>query len=241
MRYGCRDPHESSSTLPPLNHAPARAAEKTKRKQDDSNRKARKAGKRARPRDKETRRDAAKEAAKRHHKKEVLCKTNRTDYSFVYVGNIDPAIAESRLREYFSTCGQVCRVQLRCSRGQAVSIGVTVPENVRTTRDRQYASIEFQDYRGARNALRLNGSVLDGCELVVTITPADLPEVKDIVDSRLSEIKSRDPHNLAPNSVPRATARPLRTQPTEQAIDESHSSRKDRFQMFGLSFGKCVA
>ena len=81
---------------------------------------------------------------------------------------IDPSINVQRLEEYFSICGKVRRVQLRCSRGQAINIGIAVPENIRTTRDRQYATVEFKDYRGARNALQLNGKKLDGCKLVVS-------------------------------------------------------------------------
>jgi len=229
MRSDCRNLPESQ----PANAKETRA-DKQKGKQDAANRKERKPGRRrAGPRGSEVKRDAAKDAAKKHHKKEVLSKTNRTEYSFVYVGNIDPTITERQLQEFFSACGKVCRIQLRCSRGQAITIGVAVPEGIRTNRDRQYASIEFEDYRGARNALRLNGEVLDGCELVVSITPTDLPEVQDIVDSRISEIKNRACRSNASDNGWH-TARPLEAQPTEEFIEGSQVGRREGCWTFRL-------
>jgi len=239
MRSDRPNPHESRPSPRPANAKKTRA-DKQKGKQDTANRKERKPGRRrAGPRGNEVKRDAAKDAAKKHHKKEALSKTNRTEYSFVYVGNIDPTITGRRLQDFFSTCGKVCRVQLRCSRGQAITIGVAVPEDIRTKRDRQYASIEFEDYRGARNALRLNGEVLDGCELVVSITPTDLPEVQDIVNTRISEIKNRVCRNNASHNVWHAE-RPLVSQPTEEVMEGSQLGRRDRHRVLDVSFGKCV-
>ncbi|KAK2466163.1 hypothetical protein APHAL10511_001805 [Amanita phalloides] len=199
MRYGCRHLDVSSELLASNSTESARK----------NNRKAI----RNRPRDSETRRGAVKDAAKRKHRKSSLCRTNRCDFSFVYVGNIDPSINEHRLEEYFSKCGKVCRIQLRCSRGQAVNIGIAIPEHVRTSRDRQYATVEFRSYREARNALYLNGKRLDGCKLVVSITPTDLPEVQDIVDKRISDIKIRTCKDNGPEKI--WSARALKTQPTE--------------------------
>jgi hypothetical protein len=80
---------------------------------------------------------------------------------------LESSITQELLNSTFSPCGSISRIQIRCSRGQAVTVGVAVPKDVRTARDRQYATIEFKDAKAARNALRLNGKVLDGCQLVV--------------------------------------------------------------------------
>ncbi|KAF8627197.1 hypothetical protein AX15_004514 [Amanita polypyramis BW_CC] len=187
MRYGCRHLFDASSKSLTSSSSESHIPK-------DNSRAGRQGG-RYRPRDIEAKRNAVKDAARKHHRKATLSKLNGTDYSFVYIGNIDPSINAQRLEEYFSKCGKVCRVQLRCSRGQAINIGIAVPENVRTSRDRQYATVEFKDYRGARKALQLNGKELDGCRLVVSITPTDLPEVQDIVDMRISEIRRRSRRN----------------------------------------------
>ncbi|KAF8640109.1 hypothetical protein AX17_001345 [Amanita inopinata Kibby_2008] len=151
--------------------------------------KVNKRGRLSRARGMEIKQSAVKEAAKKYQKRETLSKTNRSDYSFVFVGNVDSSITVQRIEEYFSQCGKVFRVLLRCSRGRP--IGVAQPDAGLTTRDRLYASVEFKDYRGARNAMRLNGTKLDGRKLVVSITPTDLPEVQDIVNSRMTEIMNR--------------------------------------------------
>jgi len=233
MRYGCKHINDASSE--------SFSSKSTGSQTRNSNRKTIKQRRRSKSRDVETKRGAAKDAAKRSHRRETISKVKRWDYTFVYVGNIDPSISERRLHEYFSKCGKVYRIQLRCSRGQAINIGVPVPKNVRTSRDRQYATIEFKDYRGARNALHLNGKELDGCELVVTISPTDLPEVQDIVDMRISEIKKRTSKTNVSDELPRASARPLEKRPTEEVIDVAQTCRADRHRIFGISFAKCVA
>lgn len=77
------------------------------------------------------------------------------------------SITEARLMGIFAPCGTVHRVEIRCSRGQAITSGIAIPSEVLTKRDRQYASIEFEEPEAARAALRLNGSNIDGCNVVV--------------------------------------------------------------------------
>jgi RNA recognition motif-containing protein len=136
-------------------------------------------------------------------------------YSYVYVGNvsispssyltspqlyrqIDPIITTKDLEAFFKPCGPVACIQVRCSRGQAVTRNMPVPSNVRTSRDRQYATVEFSDSKAFQKAIKKNGSRLKGCRLVVcvqlyrsfellimpaqvSVSAADLPEVKDIL------------------------------------------------------------
>ncbi|KAG5639001.1 hypothetical protein H0H81_007909 [Sphagnurus paluster] len=132
-------------------------------------------------------------------KKRVTVKTNldkrdsklRRNYPFIYVGNLKSSITAERLRSLFASCGRIFNVSIRCSRGQAVTVGVPVPEDLLTTRDRQYASVEFCDLEGAKLALRMNGKLVDGLEIVVCSSPADLPEVQDIVNTRLANAEEK--------------------------------------------------
>ncbi len=107
-------------------------------------------------------------------------------WDFVYVGNvstgvfqggflfnpqfeqINPAATYDQLKQLFEPCGTVTRIQLRCSRGQAVTIGRAVKPELRNSRNRQYATIEFARSSSARKALKLDGTTLNGCKLVVS-------------------------------------------------------------------------
>lgn len=80
---------------------------------------------------------------------------------------IGPTITEERITDWFSHCGLVERVLIRCSRGQAVATAV---DHDTQQRDRLYATVEFTTSKAARRAIRLNGTVLDGCKLVVCST-----------------------------------------------------------------------
>lgn len=75
------------------------------------------------------------------------------------------SITKQRLQDYFAHCGTIHRIEIRCSRGQAITT-VLVPEDRLTSRDRQYASIEFTTPEAARLSLRLHGKEIDGCEIV---------------------------------------------------------------------------
>jgi len=48
-------------------------------------------------------------------------------------------------------------------------MGVAVPLDALSPRDRQYATVQFRDTKAARKALELNGIVVDGCSLVVRL------------------------------------------------------------------------
>lgn len=72
---------------------------------------------------------------------------------------------ESDLHKLFTRCGTVIRIQIRCSRGGAVTIGQ--PMTRCTDRDLQYATIEFSEEEAVRKALRFHGMALHGTQLVV--------------------------------------------------------------------------
>jgi len=71
------------------------------------------------------------------------------------------------LQEVFGKFGSIMRITIRCSRGQAVGVGMPIPVAALTSRDRQYATIEFNDPNSVKKALKMNGAIVDGCRLVV--------------------------------------------------------------------------
>lgn len=159
--------------------------------------------------------DAKRVSVKKEHAHATKKQKPGDGYSYVYVGNvsvslslcltnphpyqqIDPIISTKDLEAFFKPCGPVACIQVRCSRGQAITRNMPVPSNVRTSRDRQYATVEFSDSKAVQKAILKNGSRLKGCRLVVcvqlyrsfelliipaqvSVSAADLPEVKDIL------------------------------------------------------------
>jgi len=179
------------------------------------------------------------DAQKKKQKKEEIQshKLNVCDFNFVYVGNLQSTITTSLLENFFKFCGQIKRTIIRCSRGQAILSGLAVPREVLGPRDRQYASIEFIDPQSARKALECNGMVLDGCQLVVSASPTDLPECQEIVQDKIACMRKKQ---LGPMPPARNTPqRPVITCPTEQFTDY-RDPRKDRHNIFGVSFAKGI-
>ncbi|KAF5387840.1 hypothetical protein D9615_000358 [Tricholomella constricta] len=174
-------------------------------------------------------------------KKRVELRTNadksqnpiRRNYPFVYVGNLKSTITEERLEELFAPCGKIHHTSIRCSRGQAVTVGVSVDQL--TSRDRQYASIEFMTLEGAKLALHLHGKLIDGLEIVVATSPADLPEVQDIVHSRIGQ--AREKKGLLNQFQRKLKSKPIPTEPTEEF---NRPVKADRHRLFGISFAKCI-
>lgn len=158
----------------------------------------------------------------------------------VYVGNLISTITRERLEDVFIQCGSIIDTKIRCSRGKAVTMGVAVPLDALSPRDRQYATVEFRDTKAARKALGLNGIVVDGCSLVVSASPADLPEVQDMTKPVLDKLLARNKHNRPrPASRIPPPAKPVAPCDTERFID-FHDPASDRFCIFGVPFGKCV-
>jgi RNA recognition motif-containing protein len=96
------------------------------------------------------------------------CHCRKPDTTSSYQ-QIDPIITKEDLEAFFTSCGPVACIQVRCSRGQAVNRGVAVPRRVFTSRDRQYATVEFSDSKAVQKAIKKNGSKLKGCPLVVRV------------------------------------------------------------------------
>jgi RNA recognition motif-containing protein len=175
---------------------------------------------------------AKKKAARRRQLK-------KREWSFVFVGNIKPTVNESVLHQFFASCGTIIRIQIRCSRGGAVTIGV-IPDNIHADRDFQYATIEFMNTNAVKKALKLNGARLHGTPLVVSVSAADLPEVKDIVHKHLGGVREQNglpnPWNVKPTGF-----KPATIYQTELLLDVASTHVKpDRNRIMGFSFGKCV-
>ncbi|KAF9462583.1 hypothetical protein BDZ94DRAFT_1309482 [Collybia nuda] len=189
--------------------------------------------KRARTLQRTTKHESVTRAKKREKAKIHVKKTiTENVYSFVYVGNLESSITREMLYSTFSTCGTILRIQIRCSRGQAITTGVPVPEGVRTLRDRQYATIEFKDAKASTNALRFNGTVLEGCRIMVTVSAAELPEVQDIICARLGDIRRRQGGTSTHTRV-----KNIEKHDTEIFVE----AKPDRHRFLGISFGMCVA
>ncbi|TFK75972.1 hypothetical protein BDN72DRAFT_874200 [Pluteus cervinus] len=132
----------------------------------------------------DTKRHAIRLAKRKHAvKKAANLRPEDAAYCHVYVGQINSGITAELLTTSFEDFGlTVRRVQIRCSVGQAV---VThIPTGTRQALDRQYATVEFYDPKSAKRALHMNGALLDGCTLLVTPSPLDLPEASEIVSGK---------------------------------------------------------
>ncbi|KAF8639458.1 hypothetical protein AX16_010312 [Volvariella volvacea WC 439] len=106
----------------------------------------------------------------------------RSRSSCLYVGNLVSSITDDRLRQLFSPFGTVKVVTIRCSRGCA--------ENSSAERYPRHATVEFREPDAAERALKIHGIVLDNKIIVVSLSPADLPEVEDL--ARLHSLSPGD-------------------------------------------------
>ncbi|KAF8974284.1 hypothetical protein BDZ97DRAFT_9375 [Flammula alnicola] len=177
------------------------------------------------------------EAKRKDEKKKQVRRPAAFNHTHVYIGNLESSITQARLEAYFKDCGRIRTTIIRCSRGQALTVGVAVPLAVRSARDRMYASMEFYDTKSALNALKYNDTVLDGCQLVVSASAADLPEVMDIVRPHLQNMRQRDQQTrpLPPSRFSRP--RPLVRNDTQRDFTDP---KNDRIRIFGFSFNKCI-
>ncbi|KXN83685.1 hypothetical protein AN958_00826 [Leucoagaricus sp. SymC.cos] len=204
--------------------------------------------------------DSASLAAKKEQRRgDTRFKTDRKrQYSFVYAGNLKATITEDQLRARFSACGPIIRIVIRCSSGQPqMTFGEGKPRAMVGPRDRKYASIEFRDSMGYLRALQLNGQLLDGVEMIVCTSAADLPEAKQTVCTPTGRSAPAQPPRIphSPNNSP-AINSPYRTPapipidipmvPNEKLgwnskpPDGPAPTEGDRFRFLGLSFAKCI-
>ncbi|CAA7259707.1 unnamed protein product [Cyclocybe aegerita] len=153
----------------------------------------------------------------------------------VFVGNLQSHITPSDLEKHFQHFGIIKDIIIRCSRGQAVPSGLVLPTAASSKNDRQYASIEFKEPKSAIKALSYHGRMLLGCTLAVALSPAEMPEVVDIVDKRLKSICERQ-------YVSPSAPKPLMKSDTERCLDHTEPS-VDRHRInfgWGFSFAKCI-
>ncbi|KAG2135894.1 uncharacterized protein EDB93DRAFT_1170155 [Suillus bovinus] len=170
-------------------------------------------------------------AIKRH------VKQRRRDPVHVFVGNLAKTVDEDTIEEYFSHCGEILSVEIRCSGGLAMTTGRPDPAYIAQHSVRQYAVIKFIDDSAAIKALNLNGSRLrigdESTELVVTRSPADLPEVIEKVQQRLEEYRARNGFTDA-RRTRQSAMRALNLQPT--ILLETRGDKHPRGKIFGFSF-----
>jgi len=165
---------------------------------------------------------AKKAVARRKHIK-------KREWFVVFIGNIKPTVNESILNRLFCHCGTIVRIQIRCSRGAAVTIGRPIPEHIHNpARDFQHATIEFLNANAVSSALELNGFKLHGVQLSVVLSAADLPEVKQVVRRHLDGRRAEAPTGN----------RRLMVHQTELSFDLP--PRRDRHLCMGFSFQKSV-
>ncbi|KAJ3484506.1 hypothetical protein NLJ89_g11974 [Agrocybe chaxingu] len=155
----------------------------------------------------------------------------------VFVGNLQSHITASDLEKHFQHFGTIQDITIRCSRGQAICSGLALPTAASSENDRQYASIQFKEPKSAIKALSYHGRMLLGCTLAVALSPAEMPEVADIVDKRLKSICERQYHS---SSAPKPLV--LVKSDTERCLDYAGPS-VDRHRInfgWGFSFAKCI-
>ncbi|KAG2348829.1 hypothetical protein BDR05DRAFT_1055777 [Suillus weaverae] len=164
-------------------------------------------------------------------------KQRRCDPMHVFVGNLAKIVDEDTIEEYFSHCGEILSVEIRCSGGLAMTTGRPDPAYIAQYSVRQYAMITFIDVSAASKALDLNGSRLqigdESTEIVVTRSAADLPEVMEKVQQRLEAYRTRNGLTDA-RRARQSAARDLKLQPT--ILLENRGNKHPRGKIFGFSF-----
>lgn len=171
------------------------------------------------------------DAIKKHHKQ------RRREPMHIFVGNLGKTVDEGTIEEYFSHCGKILSVEIRCSGGLAMTIGRPDPAYIAQYSVRQYAMITFIDASAGNKALDLNGSRLQigdqSTELVVTRSAGDLPEVFEKVQQRLEQYRARNGFADA-RRARQSAIRTLKLQPT--ILLETPGDKHPRGKIFGFSF-----
>ncbi|KAF9534865.1 hypothetical protein CPB83DRAFT_843069 [Crepidotus variabilis] len=222
MRFGCPS---SSSQAVLGSQATASKKKQTRVKQPEGKKRC---SARLKAREKKV-----EDAMKKTVKKAKVVSPPEWTINYIYVGNLAPGTSEPTLRSTFSKFGEIDRVTIRCSQGQYVT-AAAVPRAALTKRDRHYATVEFVKPESAKRALRLNGSFIGHRRIIVTISVADLPEVKEIANQRIEAMRKKQGQPALSN-----TSRPLQRTDTEVFIDYREPA-SDRNHILGMSFGKGV-
>ncbi|RXW25231.1 hypothetical protein EST38_g577 [Candolleomyces aberdarensis] len=249
MRFTCKS---SESILPSTSQdkRPVTQASPSKKKRAAASRRKaeERLRKKGRPDNREARLESAARSAKKQEKRADIAKHGPSFHPFIYVGNLQANITEQRLHGIFRKFGTVTRIEIRRSGGQAVTVGVAIPEEVKGSKDRFYATIEFSERSSAKSALRLDGKQLDDAVLVVSLSPVDLPEMRDIVKNRYNKMDSRRTR-VQPRSMPGAFDNGLFSEPTfvestpppkTAKTPAATAAVEDRHRIMGYSFPATV-
>ncbi|KIJ69990.1 hypothetical protein HYDPIDRAFT_35436 [Hydnomerulius pinastri MD-312] len=179
---------------------------------------------------------AAKDAFAR--KKKVM---QNYEPSPLYVGNLSAEVDETVLKAHFSHCGRILSVDIRCCGGVAVT--TVKPTPVDYYKDqivRQYAIVIFENRLGRHKALKLRGSQLGGRMITVSLSIADLPEVREKIMKRMEEYHNK---RIAPDlyRAKKSALKSIKLEPTVLLDpDHQHSSGSGRFRFWGYSLVKNI-
>lgn len=97
-----------------------------------------------------------------------------------------------RLHEIFSKFGTVTGIVIRRSGGQAVTVGVAIPSEIKGPKDRFYASIEFRKRSSVKSALRMDGKKLDNVPIVVSVLSFSMTKILHLPGLPFSTRSSRN-------------------------------------------------
>ncbi|KAF5327382.1 hypothetical protein D9619_003898 [Psilocybe cf. subviscida] len=160
----------------------------------------------------------------------------------IFIGNLESSITLDLLESFFRPCGRIRKTIIRCSRGHALN-GITIPDSIRSPRDRLYASMVFYDFASVTRALQLNRAILGGAQLVVaivSISPADMPDVADI--ARPPPLNNAVTAKAPPKKVGWGRLFQLTTKSPsrEDTVRDLTDPKNDKIRIFGYSFDKCI-
>ncbi|KAH9951816.1 hypothetical protein B0H21DRAFT_717715 [Amylocystis lapponica] len=129
---------------------------------------------------------AAKDRIKATFKKEKRKQAIKLpDWSFVFVGNLNPSINEEDLERTFKHCGKITSIIIRTSSGR---VAIVKPGQYKpSSADRQYATIQFTEPKAAKRAQRLNGTNVNGRRVVVCFNAVDLPEMQHLIKGHMND------------------------------------------------------
>jgi len=171
---------------------------------------------------------------------------------FVFVGNIPLTTTDAILKNIFKACGSIEETCIRCSAGAAILSGKAHAN--RTPRDRQYATVKFNRSKAVPKALALNGTKIHGMKIIVCLSAAQLPEVKEIVNWRVEAIKERKGIRMPKPAgyrglMPTPTEPIICDQDTQSQTDASTSDEVQNrqalplvrnFMFWGMTFPKTI-
>ncbi|KAG7449300.1 uncharacterized protein BT62DRAFT_676314 [Guyanagaster necrorhizus] len=145
----------------------------------------------------------------------------------VFVGNILPTFTHQDLHDFFSQCGTVLRVQIRCSQGCPTPMASSAPG---CTPNTYYATVRFHNHTAVDNALSIC-TYFKGVKLQITISRRLLPEVRKCI----ADASKKKGDKLTNDVVPRRPI-PCREQGTLILPDLS----PDVNMLAGVAFPKTI-